>query len=137
MRRTCIAFLLFDKLLSMPLCAQEIFIKGDNPAATRARTDLEKLTRYKSSLDDTHAFLVVDRESRSPDFPSPATVAVTMKLMTLRGDLLWSKTKPFGPRSEEVVAQDLLKELAKANPRLGERVNTSSRGGRGSQNKLP
>jgi hypothetical protein len=133
MCKTCIAFLLSSLLLSTPLWAQEIFIRGDNQAAAQARVDLEKLTRYKSSLDDTHALLVVERESWSPDFLSPATVAVTMKLMTLRGKLLWSKTEPIGSRSESAVVQDLLKDLAKANPRLGERGKTPSEAGRPSR----
>lgn len=135
MRKTCISFLLSNLLLSVPLWAQEVFIRGENEAAAQARTSLEKLTRYKSSLDATHAILVVDRESWSPDFLSPATVAVTMKLISLRGELLWSKTEPIGSRSEEVVVQDLLKDLAKANPRLEERAKTPLAGGHGSQNK--
>jgi len=135
MRKSCIAFLLSNLLLSVPIWAQEVFIKGDNQAATQARSDLEKLTRYKSSLDATHAILVVDRESWSPDFLSPATVAVTMKLISLRGELLWSKTEPIGSRPENMVVQDLLKDLAKANPRIGERGKAPSEGGRTSQNK--
>jgi hypothetical protein len=135
MHKTRILFLLLSLLLSMPLWAQEVFIKGDNQAAAQARIDLERLTRYKSSRDETHALLVVDRESWSPDFLSPATVAVTMELISLRGELLWSRTEPIGSRSEEVVVRDPLKDLAKANPRLGERGKTPSEGGRISQNK--
>jgi hypothetical protein len=126
MRNACIVFLLLNLLLTVPNRAQEVFIKGDSEVATQARTDLERLTHYKSSLDASHALLFVDRESWSPDFLSPATVAVTMKLISLRGELLWSKIEPIGSRSEEVVVQDLLKDLAKANPRVGERVKTLS-----------
>jgi len=111
-------FLFLSLLLAWPLAAQEIFIRGDNPAATQAKLELEKLTRYKSSHDTTHALLVVERESWSPDFLSPATTAVTMKLISLRGELLWSKTEPLGSRSGNLVVQDLLKDLAKAKPQL-------------------
>ena len=124
MSKTCITILLFDLLLSGPLCAQEVFVRGNNRAATQTRLDLEKLTRYKSGLDQTHALLVVERESWSPDFLSPASVAVTMKLISLRGELLWSRTEPVGSRSEEMVAEDLLRDLAKANPRPGEMGNS-------------
>ena len=135
MGKIWVAILLVDLLLSMPLWAQEVFVKGDNQAATQARIDLEKLTRYKSSLDDTHALLMVEHESWSPDFLSPATVAITMRLLSLRGDLLWSKTEPIGSRSEEVVVQDLLKDLARENPRLGEKEKTPLQGERAGQNR--
>lgn len=78
----------------MPLWAQEVFIKGENQAAAQARLDLEKLTRYKSSLDATHALLVVDRESCSRGFLSRATVAVTMKLISLRGSCCGARPNP-------------------------------------------
>jgi len=128
MRKACFAFLLFDLLFSMPFWAQEVFIKGDNQAAARVRIDLEKTTQFKSSLDESHALLVVERQSWSPDFLSPATVAITMKLLSLRGELLWSKTEPIGSRPENLVVQDLLKDLAKANPRLEERRKKPSEG---------
>ena len=118
MGRIRVVLLLLSLLWALPLGAQEVFIRGENQAATQARMELEKLTRYKSSLDTTHAMLVVERESWSPDFLSPATVAVTMKLISMSGELLWSKTEPLGSRSEELVVQDLLKDLAKAKPRL-------------------
>jgi len=105
-------------LSALPLGAQEVFIRGENQAATLARMELEKLTRYKSSRDTTHAMLVVEWESRSPDFLSPATVAVTMKLISMRGELLWSKTEPLGPQTEELAVHGLLKDLAKAKLRL-------------------
>ena len=113
-----VLLLLLSLLLALPLAAQEVFIRGDNQAATQARMELEKLTRYKSSLDTPHAVLVVERESWSPDFLSPATVAVTMKLISMRGGLLWSRTEPLGSRSEELALRDLLEVLAKAEPRL-------------------
>jgi hypothetical protein len=116
MRKICFAFLLSTLLLPMSLWAQEVFIRGKNQAATQARIDLEKLTRYKSSLDATHAVLIVDEESWSPDFLSPATVAVTMKLISPTGELLWSKTESVGSRPQKEVVQGLLKDLAKANP---------------------
>lgn len=135
MCKICIAFLLSNVLLSMPLWAQEVFIKGDNHAAAQARIDLEKSTHYKSSLDAAHPILLVDQESWSPDFLSPATVAVTMKLISPRGELLWSKTEPIGSRPEKVVVQDLLQELARAKPRIREGGNTPLEGGRAGQNK--
>jgi hypothetical protein len=135
MRKLHIVFLLLSLLPSVPLLAQEVFIKGDNQAATQVRTDLEKLTRYKSSLDASHALLLVERESWSPDFLSPATVAITMKLISMRGELLWSKTEPVGSRPENAVVQDLLKDLAKANPRLEERDNNPGQGGHASPKK--
>ena len=135
MRNACIVFLFLNLLLIVPSRAQEVLIKGDNEVATQARTDLEKLTHHKSSLGASHVLLLVARESWSPDFLSPATVAVTMKLISLRGDRLWSKTEPIGSRSENAVVQDLLKDLAQANPRLGDRNSTPAQRGHASPQK--
>jgi hypothetical protein len=122
LRKRCVAILLSSLFLSVPLCAQEVFIKGHNQAAAQARMELAKSTPYKSSLNAARTMLLVEQEGWSPDFLSPATLAVTMKLLSPRGELLWARTEPCGSRSEEVVVQDLLKQLAKAHPALrGER----------------
>jgi hypothetical protein len=120
LRRIYIAILLSSLFLGVPLAAQEVSVPGDSPAAQQARSDLAKYTRYKSGSEIEHATLFVTQESWSPDFLSPATTAVTMKLISAKGRLLWSKTVPIGSRSEQAVVQDLLKDLAKANPRLSE-----------------
>lgn len=135
MRKICIAVLFSSLLLPMSLWGQEVFIRGKNQAATQARIDLEKVTRYKSSLDATNAVLIVDEESWSPDFLSPATVAVTMKLISPRGELLWSKTEPVGSRPEKEVVQDLFKDLAKANPRTRAEATMPAEAGPASRNK--
>jgi hypothetical protein len=118
MRKICIALLLSNLLLAMPLWAQEVFVKGNNQAAAQARLDLEKFTSYKITPHPPPLMLEVRQESWSPDFVSPVSTAVTMQLLSPRGELLWTKTEPIGSRSEESVVQDLLKDLAKADLRM-------------------
>ena len=118
MHKFCVAFLLFSLLWAIPLWGQEVFVSGDNQAAMQVRTDFEKYTHYRLSDDATNASLLVSEISWSPDFLSPATVAIQMELISSRGDLLWSKTEPIGSRPKETVSQDLLKDLAQAKPSL-------------------
>jgi hypothetical protein len=136
MRKICIAFLLSNLLLAMPLWAQEVFITGDNQAAAEAKLDLEKFTNYKFTPHPPPLMLEVRQESWSPGFKTPATVAVTMKLLSPSGKLLWSKTEPIGSRSSELVVQDLLRELAKADLHIGkDEGKTATEKGRPSRNK--
>ena len=121
MHKMSVAILLSCLLLSIPLRGQEVFIRDNNQAAVQARTSLEKFTRYKLSGDATHFTLLVEEQSWSPDLLSPATVAISMKLISPRGELLWGKTEPIGARSKEATIQDLLKELAEAKPNLGKK----------------
>jgi hypothetical protein len=131
MHKSCIAFLLFSLLLTIPLCGQEVFVSGDNQAAMQVRTDFEKCTHYRLSDDATNASLLVSEISWSPDFLSPATVAIQMELISSRGDLLWSKTEPIGSRTKETVSQDLLNDLAQAKPSLsGAKANPAKAGER-------
>jgi hypothetical protein len=84
----------------------------------QVRTDFEKYTHYRLSGDAINSTLLVNEISWSPDFLSPATVAIQMELISSRGDLLWSKTEPVSSRPKEAVIQDLLKDLALAKPSL-------------------
>jgi len=118
MHKACVTFLLFSLLLSIPLWGQEVFVRGDNQAAMQVRTDFEKYTHYRLSGDAINSTLLVNELSWSPDFLSPATVAIEMELISSRGDLLWSKTEPVSSRPKEAVIQDLLKDLALAKPSL-------------------
>lgn len=111
-----ITFLLFSLLLCVPLWGQEVFISGNNQAATQAKTNLERYTHYRLSGDATNATLLVNELSWSPDFLTPPTVAIQMKLISSRGYLLWSKTEPVGSHPKETVIQDLLRDLAQAKP---------------------
>jgi len=110
--------LLFSLLLAIPLWGQEVFVRSDNQAAMQVRTDFEKYTHYRLSSDAINPTLLVNEISWSPDFLSPATVAIQMELISSRGDLLWSKTEPVSSRPKEAVIQDLLKDLALAKPSL-------------------
>jgi len=118
MHKFCVAFLLFSLLWAIPLWGQEVFVRGDNQAATQVRTDLEKYTHYRLAGDAINSTLLVNEISWSPDFLSPATVAIQMELISSRGDLLWSKTEPIGSRPKEAVIQDLLTDLAQNKPSL-------------------
>ena len=118
MHKSCVTFLLFSLLLAIPLWGQEVFVRGDNQAATQVRTDFEKYTHYRLSGDAINSILLVNEISWSPDFLSPATVAIQMELISSWGDLLWSKTEPVSSRPKEAVIQDLLKDLALAKPSL-------------------
>jgi hypothetical protein len=118
MHKACVTFLLFSLLLAIPLWGQEVFVRGDNQAAMQVRTDFEKYTHYRLAGDAINSTLHVNEISWSPDFLSPATVAIQMELISSRGDLLWSKTEPVSSRPKEAVIQDLLKDLALAKPSL-------------------
>jgi|GEM_PF-1226289 hypothetical protein len=118
MHKACVTFLLFSLLLAIPLWGQEVFVRSDNQAAMQVRTDFEKYTHYRLSSDAINPTLLVNEISWSPDFLSPATVAIQMELISSRGDLLWSKTEPVSSRPKEAVIQDLLKDLALAKPSL-------------------
>jgi len=118
MHKACVTFLLFSLLLSIPLWGQEVFVRGDNQAAMQVRTDFEKYTHYRLAGDAINSTLLVNEISWSPDFLSPATVAIQMELISSRGDLLWSKTEPVSSRPKEAVIQNLLKDLALAKPSL-------------------
>jgi hypothetical protein len=118
MHKLCSAILLSSLLLPIPLWGQEVFVSGDNQAAVQARTDFEKYIHYRLSGDASNAILLVNEISWSPDFLSPATVAIQMELISSRGNLLWSATVPVGSRPKGAVVQDLLKDLAQANPSL-------------------
>ena len=118
MHKSCATFLLFSLLLSIPLWGQRVFVRGDNQAAMQVRTAFEKYTHYRLAGDAINSTLLVNEISWSPDFLSPATVAIQMELISSRGDLLWSKTEPVSSRPKEAVIQDLLKDLALAKPSL-------------------
>ena len=118
MHKSCVTFLLFSLLLSIPLWGQRVFVRGDNQAAMQVRTAFEKYTHYRLAGDAINSTLLVNEISWSPDFLSPATVAIQMELISSRGDLLWSKTEPVSSRPKEAVIQDLLKDLALAKPSL-------------------
>jgi hypothetical protein len=118
MHKSCVTFLLFSLLLSIPLWGQEVFVRGDNQAAMQVRTDFEKYTHYRLAGDAINSTLLVNEISWSPDFLSPATVAIQLELISSRGDLLWSITEPVSSRPKEAVIQDLLKDLALAKPSL-------------------
>ena len=118
MHKACVTFLLFSLLLSIPLWGQRVFVRGDNQAAMQVRTDFEKYTHYRLAGDAINSTLLVNEISWSPDFLSPATVAIEMELISSRGDLLWSKTEPFSSRPKEAVIQDLVKDLARDKPSL-------------------
>ena len=110
------ALVLLLGLISAPVFAQNVYIKGDSQAAKQAKALLEKYTTYKLSDHAAHPVLVVDQIGWSPDFESPATTAVKRTLTSPRGKILWRKTEPVGSRPAEAVIQDLLKDLAKAQP---------------------
>jgi len=118
MHKSCVTFLLSSLLLSIPLWGQEVFVRGHNQAAMQVRTDFEKYTHYRLTIDAINSTLLVKEISWSPDFLSPVTVAIQMELISSRGDLLWSKTEPVSSRPKEAVIQDLLKDLALAKPSL-------------------
>ena len=106
MHQSCVKFLLSSLLLAIPLCGQEVFVSGNNQSATQAKADFEKYTHYRLSGDASNATLLVNEISWSPDFLSPARVAIGMELISSRGDLLWSKTEPMGSRPKAAVIQD-------------------------------
>ena len=134
MHKSCVAILLSSLLLSIPLWGQEVFVGGNNQAAMQARTDFEKYTHYRLSSDASNSTLLVNEISWSPDFLSPATVAIRMELISSRGDLLWSRTDPVGSRPKEAVIQDLLRDLAQAKPSLRGTKTRPGAAGEGKRN---
>lgn len=116
MGRICVVFM-FLSLVAIPAYAQRVYVKGSGHAATAARANLEKDTSYKLSRDVDHIVLLVKQETWSQNFLSPATTAISMKLMSANGRLLWSKTEPIGSRSAESVVEGLLRDLSKAKPK--------------------
>jgi hypothetical protein len=117
MGRTWVVLMLFS-LMSVPVYAQSVFVKGNSHSAILARADLAKDTHYKLSNDAGNSVLVVEQITWSQTLLSPVTTAVSMKLVSGNGRLLWSKTEPIGSSSEQSVVQDLLKDLAKAKPKV-------------------
>ena len=106
-------------LISIPAAGQNVFVKGKGQAAIAAKANLNKLTHYKLSNNADHTILEVRQETWSKTLLSPPTTAISMKLFSAKGRLLWSKTEPVGSHSEDAVVQDLLKALAKARAKIG------------------
>ncbi|MEJ2007624.1 MAG: hypothetical protein P8Z30_05595 [Acidobacteriota bacterium] len=117
MGRIWIGFVLLS-LLSIPAYSQSVFVKGNNQAAKLAKADLRKDTGYKLGNNKDRTILEVRQETWSQTLQSQPTTAISMTLLTSKGRLLWSKTEPVGSRSAEAVIQDLLKQLAKAKPKI-------------------
>jgi hypothetical protein len=111
--------LLLPVLISIPAAGQSVFVKGSGPAAAAAKVNLGKYTGYKLSDNADHTTLVVRQETWSETFLDQPTTAISMKLFSARGRLLWSKTEPVGSRSESTVVQNLLKDLAKSKLKTG------------------
>lgn len=117
MGRIWVGFILLC-LLSIPAYSQSIFVEGNGQAAKLAKADLRKDTRYSPGKSEDRTILQVRQETWSRTLQSPPTNAISMKLMSAKGRLLWSKTEPVGSRSAQAVVQDLLKDLAKARPKV-------------------
>jgi len=117
MGKIWVGFILLS-LLSIPAYSQSVFVKGNGQAAMLAKADLKKDTRYRLGKSEDRTILEVRQETWSRTLLSPPTTAVSMKLMSAKGNLLWSKTEPVGSRSAQAVVQELLKDLAKAKPRI-------------------
>lgn len=117
MGRVWIGFILLS-LVSIPAYSQSVFIKGSGQAAMLAKADIKKDTSYKLSKSADQTILDVRQETWSQTFMSSPTTAISMKLLSAKGRLLWSKTEPVGSRTTEEIVQDLLKQLAKAKPKI-------------------
>lgn len=117
MGRIWVGFILLS-LLSIPAYSQSVFVKGNGQAAMLAKADLKRDTRYRLGKSEDRTILEVRQETWSKTLMSPETTAISMKLMTSKGRLLWSKTEPMGSRSARAVVQDLMKDLAKARPKV-------------------
>jgi len=124
------AVMVSSLLLPTSLWAQEVFVSGDNQAAAEVRKDLERTTRFRCSPSPANVMLLVETESWSPDFFSPAVVAVEMKLISPTGQLLWSRTEPIGSRSDDATVRDLLRDLGKAVPQIREEQTAHSKSDR-------
>jgi hypothetical protein len=110
---------LLSGLIAIPVAGQSVFVKGSGQAAMAAKADLTKYTHYELSNSADHTVLEVRQETWSRTFLSQRTTAISMKLFTAKGRLVWSKTEPVGSRSESAVVQDLLKDLAKTKDKTG------------------
>ena len=110
--------LILLSLLSIPAYGQSVFVKGSGQAAALAKADLRKDIRYKPGNSEERTILEVRQETWSETFMSQPTTAISMTLLTAKGRPLWSKTEPVGSRSADTVVQDMLKELAKAKPKI-------------------
>ena len=105
-------------LLSIPAYGQSVFVKGSGQAAALTKADLRKDTSYKPGNSEDRTILEVRQETWSKTLLSPPTTAISMKLLSAKGRLLWSKTEPVGSRSTDTVVRELLKDLAKARPKI-------------------
>lgn len=128
MHKWSVTFLFFSLLLAMPLCAQDVYVSGDSPSAANTKADLEKYTHYRLRSAANNTILVVNEISWSPDFVSPVTTAIQMRLVSSRGVLLWSKTEPVGSRPKDAVVQAMLQDLAEAKPGFSENATKSTEG---------
>ena len=117
MGRIWVGFILLS-LLSIPAYSQSVFVKGTGQAVMLAKAGLKKDTSYKLANNEDQTILEVQQETWSREFMSRPTTAITMRLLSAKGRLLWSKTEPVGSRSADAVVQDLLKDLAKAKPKI-------------------
>jgi hypothetical protein len=110
--------LILISLLSISAYGQSVFVKGGGQAAALTKADLRKDTSYKPGNSEDRTILEVRQETWSETLTSPPTTAISMKLLSAKGRLLWSKTEPVGSRSTDAVVQKLLKDLAKARPKI-------------------
>jgi len=117
MGKIWVGFILLS-LLSIPAYSQSVYVKGNGQAAKLAKADLKKDTRYTLGNNKDRTILEVRQETWSQTFTSPATTAISMKLLSANGRLLWHKTEPVGSRPADAVVQALLKELAQAKPKI-------------------
>lgn len=111
--------LLLSGLIAIPAAGQSVFVKGSGQIAKAAKVSLIKYTHYKLSKNADHTILEVRQETWSRTFLGPRTTAISMKLISAKGKLLWSRTEPLGSRSDSIVVEDLLKELAKTRIKTG------------------
>jgi hypothetical protein len=117
MVRIWVGLILFS-LLSIPAYGQSVFVKGSGRAAALTKAHLRKDTHYKPGNSEDRTILEVRQETWSETLTSPPTTAISMKLLSAKGRLLWSKTEPVGSRSTDAVVQDLLKDLGKVRPKI-------------------
>lgn len=120
MRSILIAILCLS-FFSISAFSQTVYVKGSSDAATVAKTSLNKYTQYRLSNNADHSVLVVREETWSQTLLSQPTTAISMRLISDKGRLLWSKTDPVGTYSVKSVVQDLLKQLAKARLKVSGR----------------
>ena len=111
--------LLLSALIAIPAAGQSVFVTGSGQGSRAAKDSLSKYTHYKLSKYADHTILEVRQETWSRTLMGPRTTAISMKLISAKGRLLWSKTEPVGSRSDSAVVWDLLKDLAKARIKTG------------------